>query len=307
MILEKMTGAEKLDQGLKVKQELSKRTRNWVGREEKRIKKIKTLPYDCMLEFNVKGYGQWIALIRINYIEPKKFYFVQWNATYIQKYFIHHAKEEINNGVGFYAVDSGKSVSVRDFSPHCVNRFRQRYYETEEIGKQKPFLDVVRDIIDETWMTEEERDDEREIEPGLYEMKSHSENGQFFGSCNAKYTFRWYSTFVSNRELHDDQLAYTYIINKGLQDQRDNGFYEEEDAKRLSYRMVKNIHRNGNGREELLERKKQIFEPKDPNEIDIKKVAKNAVNSILGICRPDFLRPNLISGLDPLKFLKGNK
>jgi hypothetical protein len=48
-------------------------------------------------------------------------------------------------------------------------------------------------------------------------------------------------------------------------------------------------------------------EPKDPNEIDIKKVAKNAVNSILGICRPDFLRPNLISGLDPLKFLKGNK
>ena len=281
MILEKMTAEEKREQALRVREELNKRTYNWVEREEKKIKKLKSFPYDCVLEFNVKGHGQWLALVRITRVFSKKMYFVQWKATYIQKYFIKHAKEEINNGVGFYAVDSAKMKMVRDFSPHSVNRFRQRFYETEQIGQQKPFIDVVRDILDETRMTEEERDDDSMVEVGLCEMKSHTEHGQFFGSCNKDYTFRWYSTFVSNRELHDDQLAYTYIINKGLQPKKDNDSYEEDDVKRLSYRMVKSVHRNGNGREELLERKRQLFEQND-NEIDISRISKHAINNILG-------------------------
>ena len=270
MIISTMNSKEKAAQAPKTFEFLYVRTKSFLERNMKIFKKTKKDKLVFEKSFRSNEFGEWDVEIEVFMDRQNKGF--RFEYTGYQKYFVSRAKNEGNNGIGFYIIGTVRENCIFDVPPHAINRFKERFYEEDDVPEIKQ---VRHDIYDQLCICRleyknyvPENAEEEEVvmrylgnEPDNYAFIAHTLEGQFLGNCyikdiNDKTSERYMclTTYMDNEGLKNEQLAHTVAINEvpDAEERTKTG----TDAKKI----IRRLKRQGNGREELIDEKKSSIE-----------------------------------------------
>lgn len=156
MILQTMTPEEKLRQSSRIEIDIRYAAHSWVEHNQRMLKMRKTYPFVHIIKRNFKDMGTWNIILSF----PEKPNFRKgfvFSSNAYQKFYVTHAKDKDNIGVGVYFIGGSHNsngvptcgTTFYEFTPHFLNRYCQRFLgvnEREDMSFHEFFLQVYHDI-----------------------------------------------------------------------------------------------------------------------------------------------------------------
>lgn len=221
MIVVTMTPEEKVKQMKKLLPMLKEIVPPVLERNIKKLLRVKVFPSFLTKEVDIEGMGHWTLVIEAETRSAIKKGIVAIFAY--QKFFIHKAKNPLNNGTGIYVFNSDdqNNVTCYEYSPHFFNRLRERYVEPKGIT-QPPFPDLVKMLLKMTssamdisvkglkpvrdsggykWV----RDEEHGHYKGKDDLITVTREGILYGTSEADRRYFGFTTYIGVDDFREDQ------------------------------------------------------------------------------------------------------
>ena len=254
-----MTPEEKVRQMEIIKPLLCDHITKWVSHNISTVRRTKVFPTMYTFDRNIPGMGIWTLVATAESKANIKKNTITVSAY--QKFYVPHAKNKDNIGTGFFLFKGSDDglVLCQEYSPHCINRFRQRLIEPKGIA-QPSFSQIVKRIMiehfygvdttvkgfkvvrDENNMVQIVKSDENDRYKGYDNLITYTKNGLFLGIAAANRRYFCYTTFVSNEELYDDQLQ---MQKDMIKERTNNDFANRNNPFAKNYNQTRWILKDG--------------------------------------------------------------